>query len=270
MGLDTAEIAARLKAAGHVGRWHVVNDDLCAMPEVGLARHNGVVHWYLLADRNVSGVEKMPTVSGSDVEESRIGVVHAAMPAGAEVTLCCGRAPEDLPAGDSFAGKLEDMTCVPLLGTDVGHRGEELVGLDRRTVEDMPEAVDFRPDAGGVAPRTGQYRATEDGGQVLELPWTVVKSEGGPFDDDSFAAGVVCGLIQEQLKVGKAIGMVLSEPVMIRKDLFEQVDLIAMRFGYAMLTSAAWDDPRYDSGYVRFNSDVPHDHDDDHDDSDSD
>jgi hypothetical protein len=170
------------------------------------------------------------------------------------------------PTPSEEKGHTDSGSDVEESPTEVIHRYAR--NEDRRTVDDMPERSEVHP--GQEVPRTGVYRTTEDGGSVLEQPWVAVVSEGGTYDDESFAAGLVVGEIQERLRVGQAVGMTLSKPVQISKDLFEQVDLVAMRFGYVMLTSAAWDDPQYDSGFVRFTSDVPHVHDDDdHDDSDS-
>lgn len=300
-GLSTQEIRNLVLAAWPAASGETVDKDLSAMSDVGLMRVDGKSRWYLIQ------------------KDKPAPVVHS-LPAGAESTLCCGRYPEDLPAGEVFADGPGQVTCgvdapvetpqsrrelfrqavVDRIGelnvlVDAGTATDDDLaelafaekwlqdlgftepapakgryGLDAiadaRTTADMPEVPDVQQ--GAPLPRTGVYRQTDDGGSVLEMPWTVVKSEGGVYDDDSFAAGVVAGVIQEMLSVGKKLGMTMSVPVLIPKEMREQVDAIAMRFDYYVLTTPAWDDPEYDSGYVLFTSEIPHQHDPDDDDRD--
>lgn len=71
----------------------------------------------------------------------------------------------------------------------------------------------------------------------LVMPFVAVKSEGGPYDDDSFAAGFRCA----------TVSMVLAErdralfAVMAREGELRQLDLIAMRAGYTTKSQRAPD-----------------------------
>lgn len=67
-----------------------------------------------------------------------------------------------------------------------------------------------------------------DDGYELEMPFLCVKTNGGPYDDNSFAAGYQCGAIHAAL--GARNLDVTCMPVL--PEVLLQVDLIAMRSGY--------------------------------------
>jgi len=78
---------------------------------------------------------------------------------------------------------------------------------------------------------------------ALAVPFVVCKSNGGPFDDTSFAGGYVCGMVDVILRFTKT----LAEPVpdqTVHRKVLPQLDLIAMRNGYTMdakdSTSPEW------------------------------
>jgi hypothetical protein len=80
---------------------------------------------------------------------------------------------------------------------------------------------DVQPDPDGV-------------GFDLVMPFVVCRSQGGPYDDQSFAAGWSAGQMWTSLAVGQATGAVEVSPGVgsVRRDLLPQVELIAMQHGY--------------------------------------
>jgi len=74
----------------------------------------------------------------------------------------------------------------------------------------------------------------EEGGQQFELvmPFVVVTSKGGPYDDGAFVAGWECAAID------KALAAIAEYAVSFRRTVHSanlpQLDLIAMKHGYAM------------------------------------
>lgn len=70
----------------------------------------------------------------------------------------------------------------------------------------------------------------EDREHGLVMPFVVCASKGGPYDDLAFGAGYHAGQISSHLEdVAPA-----EYEVTVRTAMVEQVDLIAMRFGYQM------------------------------------
>ena len=63
------------------------------------------------------------------------------------------------------------------------------------------------------------------------MPFTVVKSVGGPYDDAAFVAGWNMGRLDLELAQLTAI-QALPRPRYISTPLQEQVDLLAMKHGY--------------------------------------
>ena len=81
----------------------------------------------------------------------------------------------------------------------------------------------------------------EPEGEAMELvmPFIVCTSQGGPYDDDSFTAGFLAGQIDQALKIAAAANCeTLSWPI-FRMALAPQVDLIAMRYGFAAVVEAS-------------------------------
>lgn len=64
-------------------------------------------------------------------------------------------------------------------------------------------------------------------GYELVMPFVVVTSKGGPYDDDAYVAGYEMGLLDAQLKAGPD-----RHTVTVRTDNAAQADLLAMRYGY--------------------------------------
>lgn len=64
----------------------------------------------------------------------------------------------------------------------------------------------------------------------LEMPFVVVTSRGGPYDDDAFTAGFHAGQIYQHLEDDQERSLppfVLA----VRADLLPQLELIAMKHG---------------------------------------
>jgi len=74
---------------------------------------------------------------------------------------------------------------------------------------------------------------TEEGEYSLVMPFVACVSKGGPYDDDAFVAGYQAALLSGQLKMGSAIGAKHFETVAY-SGLSEQLDLIAMQWGYSV------------------------------------
>lgn len=77
---------------------------------------------------------------------------------------------------------------------------------------------------------------TEDAGYNLVMPFVIVKSNGGPYDDAAFVAGANCGQLMAELKTLAAHRAVPPQRWM-RLELLPQIDLIAMRYGYKLRLS---------------------------------
>jgi len=67
----------------------------------------------------------------------------------------------------------------------------------------------------------------------LVMPFVACVSKGGPYDDESFVAGYQAALISGQLRMGSGIGAKRFE-TMAYSELAEQIDLIAMQWGYSV------------------------------------
>lgn len=65
----------------------------------------------------------------------------------------------------------------------------------------------------------------------LVMPFVLVKSHGGEFDDGAFVAGMTCGALDQELTVTAALHTLPRERY-IDVRYIPQVDLIAMRHGY--------------------------------------
>lgn len=74
----------------------------------------------------------------------------------------------------------------------------------------------------------------------LVMPFIVVASKGGPYDDESFVAGWSCAVIDETLSQIAPSRAVLHRTV--RSAVLSQLDLIAMRHGYQIVQT----DPKAD------------------------
>ena len=65
----------------------------------------------------------------------------------------------------------------------------------------------------------------------LVMPFLLVESNGGPYDDAAFVSGYRMGLLDADLSSG------ITTPRVIDAQEFDQADLIAMRHGYTMASS---------------------------------
>lgn len=70
-------------------------------------------------------------------------------------------------------------------------------------------------------------------GAELIVPFVVTRSAGGPYEDESFGAGVSYGMLRALVGTGRA-GI---HSIMQRTDLLPQIELLAMECGYRMETS---------------------------------
>lgn len=65
----------------------------------------------------------------------------------------------------------------------------------------------------------------------LVMPFIVCRSQGGPYDDDSFSAGFMAGNLFAELESDREVDDGWRP---IRTDLVPQIDLIAMHCGYRL------------------------------------
>lgn len=81
----------------------------------------------------------------------------------------------------------------------------------------------------------------QDAEYGLVMPFVVCASNGGPYDDDSFVAGYQAGQLDSEL--GAAGWARVERGFPIPSALVPQVDLIAMKHGYAVEATPWGDDP---------------------------
>ncbi|WP_030186093.1 hypothetical protein [Streptomyces capuensis] len=88
--------------------------------------------------------------------------------------------------------------------------------------------------------------ADEDATYELVMPFVLCQSNGGPYDDEAFAAGMACGQLWTELRVLQAHGAT-PRPRYVQPEHVPQLDLIAMHYGYT-LKPGTIDEP---SGFQR-------------------
>jgi Arc/MetJ family transcription regulator len=71
---------------------------------------------------------------------------------------------------------------------------------------------------------------------AIAVPFVVCESQGGPYDDDAFAAGFDAGRISQALKSARAAGATALRYT-VRTALVTQLDLIAMDAGFTLSTA---------------------------------
>ncbi len=76
---------------------------------------------------------------------------------------------------------------------------------------------------------------------ALVMPFVIVTSKGGPYDDQAFVAGWACGVFDVRLETIAAMGG-LPMAQWVRTDTVPQLDLIAMRRGFLLQTLEANED----------------------------
>jgi hypothetical protein len=71
----------------------------------------------------------------------------------------------------------------------------------------------------------------------LVMPFVACESEGGPYDDDAFVAGVTIGVMLEEFSRSEGPGSFATDPPAryLDRQLVPQADLIAMKYGYKMI-----------------------------------
>ncbi|WP_228981430.1 hypothetical protein [Streptomyces sp. DH12] len=67
----------------------------------------------------------------------------------------------------------------------------------------------------------------------LVMPFVIVQSNGGPYDDAAFVAGATCGQLIAELAALAEHGAT-PQPRYVRPEYLPQIDLIAMRYGYVL------------------------------------
>lgn len=92
----------------------------------------------------------------------------------------------------------------------------------------------------------------EPDGYALVLPFVVVASQGGPFDDAAFTAGWHCGEIDRRLATITEAGGTRYEAT-VQTATVPQLDLIAMRHGWTLAsdpveTSQQWSNATFTRG----------------------
>ena len=79
----------------------------------------------------------------------------------------------------------------------------------------------------------------------LAYPFVVCQSQGGPYPDDAFVAGVQLGQLIGELKHSRPI----YHEATVMPALVPQIDLVAMHEGYSM-TSEPWEAAPDDWAFV--------------------
>lgn len=75
----------------------------------------------------------------------------------------------------------------------------------------------------------------EDDAMELVMPFVVVQSVGGPYDDDAFAFGWQAGAIDHALRVADPEVRSVCYGI-VRAGIVPQVELIGMRHGFPVVT----------------------------------
>jgi len=107
---------------------------------------------------------------------------------------------------------------------------------------------------------TDETEFTGEHGERYELvmPFRICKSQGGPYDDESFVAGWRLALLDRDL-ADRAVDRIPMTGVSLRPADMPQVDLIAMKHGYGV-ASEPWNDAPDDwllVDFMRESSEVP-------------
>lgn len=67
----------------------------------------------------------------------------------------------------------------------------------------------------------------------LVMPFVLAQSQGGPYDDKAFSAGMMCGQLWTELRALSPFGAT-PRPRYIVPEHLKQMDLIAMHYGYTI------------------------------------
>ena len=79
---------------------------------------------------------------------------------------------------------------------------------------------------------------SEQGECGLIMPFVVVESKGGPYDDGAYVAGCELGDMMARMRFAKEFRFDFPDQVVHRENV-PQIDLIAMRYGIVM-TELDW------------------------------
>lgn len=77
----------------------------------------------------------------------------------------------------------------------------------------------------------------------IVLPFVVVESAGGEFQDAAFVAGFQAGEIDARLAQARLAGATSVKVLMVRRALLPQLELHGMRYGFAVLDAT---EPHHD------------------------
>lgn len=72
-----------------------------------------------------------------------------------------------------------------------------------------------------------------EGTYELVMPFVLTRSEGGPYDDAAFSAGMTCGQLWTELMILAKHGAT-PRPRYVQPEHVPQIDLIAMHYGYTL------------------------------------
>lgn len=87
----------------------------------------------------------------------------------------------------------------------------------------------------------------DEGSYGLVMPFVVVESAGGPYDDDAFVAGWAAGAIDRTLQLMADEAAVWELTFTVRTDLLPQLELIGMRHQFPVMRSVVTEVPEWSS-----------------------
>lgn len=82
----------------------------------------------------------------------------------------------------------------------------------------------------------------DEDGYDLVYPFVACASQGGPYDDDAFVAGVQLGRIDQALQIAEVLGTRSLGPYNVRPEILRTVELAGMARGFASMTADPWGD----------------------------
>lgn len=85
----------------------------------------------------------------------------------------------------------------------------------------------------------------------LIMPFVLCASNGGPFRDEDFVAGVQIGALDVEMRIAKTLDGV-PKARYLSKALYEQIDLMGMRFGFKVHTTELEKDDDPDGYYFAY------------------
>lgn len=87
----------------------------------------------------------------------------------------------------------------------------------------------------------GEWEDVEQTQQHMSLvvPFVACRSQGGPYDDEGFAAGFQAGEIHRALLMAAPAHAAQVRFPMVRSNLLPQLDLLAMHAGFTIVANAS-------------------------------